>query len=155
MPACRFILCEKTSRWAAALRARLGRSIPQLLVTCALPGCAEALAASPASFIAIEVTASNLESTLDFTCRISSHYPNAAVVALLSSEFLAAAPLFREAGAIDVVASALESPRIARLAQRHFAQAPTEQLTTRQFIAQRLPWPAHATNSAPPRSAAD
>jgi hypothetical protein len=147
----RLILCEKTKRWAAAFRAALGKSQQLMLETRSLPGCEEALAASPASFIAIDVTASNLEATLDFVRRISSHYPNAALVALLSPEFLAAAPLLREAGAIDFAASVLEAPRLARLAQRHHQLAPVAPLTPRQFLIERLPWPSHATNSSPAR----
>jgi hypothetical protein len=145
MPACRFILCEKTARWAAAFRATLGKSQPQITETRSLPGCEEALAASPASFIAIEVTPTNLEATLDFVRRISSHYPIAALVALLSPDSLAAAPLLHEAGAIDVAASVLDAPRLARLAQRHHDEAPAESLTSSQFLAERLPWPSHAT----------
>src|SRR5262245_29411191 len=147
MPACRFILCEKTSRWAAAFRATLGKSQLQIVETRSLRGCEEALAASPASFIAIEVTNSNLEATLDFVRRVSSHNPNAALVALLAVETSAAAPLLREAGAIDVAASVLEAPRLVRLAQRHHQLAPLEPLAPRQFLAERLPWPSHATSS--------
>ena len=148
MPACRFILCEKTTRWAAAFRAALGRSQPQLRETRSLPGCEEALAASPTSFLAIEVTAVNLEATLDFTRRNSIHFPNAALVALLSSETLAAAPLFREAGAIDIAASVLEAPRLARLAQRYHHQTPIEPLSAHQFLTERLPWPSQATSTS-------
>jgi hypothetical protein len=147
MPLCRFILCEKSTRWAAALRAALTKSQPQIIETRSLPGCEEALAASPASFIAVEVTIANLETALAFLRRTPSHFPNAATVALLSPETLAAAALLREAGAIDVAASVLASPRLARLAQRHHAQVPAEPLTLSEFVAQRLPWPAHAANS--------
>jgi hypothetical protein len=148
MPACRFILCEKTTRWIAPFRAALGKSLPQLLETRNLPGCEEALGASPASFLAIEVTAVNFEAMLDFNRRISSQYPSAALVALLSLETLAAAPLLREAGAIDVAASVLEAPRLSRLAGRHHDQAPIEPLSPHQFLAERLPWPSHATKSS-------
>ena len=148
MTACRFILCEKTARWAAAFRTALGKSQPQIIETRSLPGCEEALAASPASFIAIEVTASSLDATLDFVRRISSHYPNAALVALVSSESLAAMPLLREAGAIDVAASVLDAPCVSRLAQRQHQLAPLEPLSPHQFLAERLPWPSHATNAS-------
>jgi hypothetical protein len=147
----RLILSEKSARWAAAFRAALDKSQSQIIETRSLAGCEEALAASTASFAAIEVTASNLEATLDFVRRISSYYPNAALVALLSPESLAAAPLLREAGAIDVAASVLDAPRLARLAQRHHQLAPLEPLTPRQFLVERLPWPSHATNSSPAR----
>jgi len=166
MPSCRFILCEKNPRWAAAFRAVLfvgcvkagaaRRNAPpsqktQIIETRSLPGCEEALAASPASCVAIEITAANLEPTLEVIRRVAAHYPNALVVALLSPDTLAAAPLLREAGAIDVAASALDAPRLIRLAQRHHRQAPTEPLTARQFVAERLPWPSHATSASPIR----
>src|SRR5262245_50740245 len=147
MPACRFILCEKTARWAAAFRAALGKSQPQIIETRSLPSCEEALVVSRASFIAIELSVTNPEATLDFVRHVSSHYPNAALVALLAVETSAAAPLLREAGAIDVAASVLEAPRLARLAQRHHQLAPLEPLAPRQFLAERLPWPSHATSS--------
>ena len=148
MTACNFILCEKTARWAAAFRTSLGKSQPQIIETRSLPGCEEALAASPASFIAIEVTTSNLEDTLDFVRRISSHFPNAALAGLLSPESAAAAPLLREAGSIDIAISVLDVPRITCLARRHHDQAPAEALAPRQFLAERMPWSAHATNSS-------
>src|SRR5206468_1030368 len=115
--------------------------------TRSLPGCEEALASSPASLVAVEVTPANLDAALDFVSRTNLQCPRAALIALLSPELLAAAPLLREAGAIDVATSVLEASRLARLAQRHFQQAPLEPLTARQFVADRLPWPAHATNS--------
>jgi len=148
MPPCRLILCEKSSRWAAAFRAALGQSQPQIIETRSLPGCEEALAASPASCVAIEITAANLEAALDFVQQTSARYPNAAVIALLSPESLTTAPLLREAGAIDVATSVLAAPRLARLTQRHSNLAPSEPLTARQFVAERLPWPSHATNPA-------
>jgi DNA-binding NtrC family response regulator len=145
MPSSRLILCEKTARWAPALRAALGDSRLQLVETRSIPGCEEALAASPASFIAIEVTIANLDATLDLVRRIKAHYANAVVVALCPTDALAAAPLLREAGVIDVAVSVLEAPRLARLARRHHQQAPADPLTPREFVAERLPWPAHAT----------
>jgi hypothetical protein len=148
MPACRFILCEKSSRWAAAFRAARGQSQSQILETRSLSGCEEALAASPASCVAIEITTANLEAALDFIQQTSAHYPNAAVIALLSSGTPTTAPLLREVGAIDVATSVLAAPRLARLAQRHSNLAPSEWLTARQFVAERLPWPSHATNPA-------
>jgi DNA-binding NtrC family response regulator len=151
MPISRFILCEKTTRWASALRAQLAKSRLQLVETRSLPGCAEALAASPASFVAIEITPNNLEPVLDLIRRIAAHYSHAVVAALLSAETLAAAPLFREAGAIDVASSVLQAPRLIRLAQKHYDQAAADPLTARQFVSERLPWPSHATSSSPVR----
>ncbi|MBW8884217.1 MAG: hypothetical protein JF612_05455 [Planctomycetia bacterium] len=161
----RLILCEKTARWVTAFGAAgsvgcvkaapRGRNAPsrkiEIIETRSIPGCEEALAASPTSFVAIEVTAVNVEATLSFLIRTASRFPRAALVALLSPDTQGAAPLFREAGAIDVAASVLEAPRLVRLAQRHQQQAPADALTPRQFVAECLPWPTHATNSTTTR----
>ena len=154
MSSSRLILCEKTARWAAALRAALpvGSQELQIIETRSFRGCEEALARSPASLVAVEVTSTNLEAALDFVSRTNSQHPHAAIIALISPEVLAAAPLLREAGAIDVAGSVLELSRLARLAQRHFRQAPLEPFTARQFVADRLPWPAHATNASAAQS---
>ncbi len=151
MPASHLILCEKTPRWAPAFRAALSFShspTMQMIETRSLPGCEEALAASPASFVAIEITAANLEATLNFLRRVALRHPSAVVAALLSPETLAAASLLCEAGAIDIAASVLEAPRLVRLAQRHHQQAPADALSARQFVSERLPWPSYATSNS-------
>jgi hypothetical protein len=44
-----------------------------------------------------------------------------------------------------VLATVREAPRLAQMARRQHALGPPEQLSFRQSIWQRLPWPAHAT----------
>lgn len=147
MPRCCLILCEKSTRWAAPLRSALPSGQPQLIETRSLAGCAAALVQSPASLVALEITLANLEAAVNFISLCHSRYPHAAAIALLSPEVLAADPLLREAGAIDTLASVLEAPRLARLALRHFREAPQQPLDEQSFLADRLPWPAHATNT--------
>jgi hypothetical protein len=139
------ILCEKSTHWAAPLRAALPSGQPQLIETRSLAGCTTALAHSPTSLVALEITLANLEAAVDFLTRSRAQHPYSAVTALLSPETLAADALLREAGAIDTLASTLEAPRLARLALRHFRQLPQPPLDDRNFLADRLPWPAHAT----------
>jgi hypothetical protein len=145
MPSCRLIVCEKTSHWAAALRAESVTQRPRVVETRSLAGCEAALAESMASLVAIEITSSNVEAALVFIVRTLERYPQSSVVVLLAEDAMLVDGLMREAGAIDSVNSVIEAPRVARLARRQFAQAPQEQIDVQEFLAERMPWPAHAT----------
>jgi DNA-binding NtrC family response regulator len=145
MSQCRLIVCEKSSHWASALRSALRYRPPQVVETRSLAGCEAALAESPSSLVAIEATANNLEALLGFITSVKQPFPRASVVVLLAPESLHAAPLLREAGAIDAITSVLQAPRAARLARRQLALAPKQEADVREFITQRMPWPAYAT----------
>jgi hypothetical protein len=81
-----------------------------------------------------------------FLTRLNGRYPQAAAVALLRGETLAAETLLAEAGAIAVFRSLLDAPVLARLAQRQLAIASPTNLSVSEFVADRLPWPAHASH---------
>jgi len=148
MTTCRLILCEKSNHWAAAVRCALVHQPPAIVETRSISQAEAALAASPASVVAIETTAANLDAALAFIDRARRQFSHFQIVGLLPSEAAAAAPLIREAGAIDVLTSILDADRLARLAQLQFALAPPAvSLTIRELVAERLPWPAFATQS--------
>jgi DNA-binding NtrC family response regulator len=142
------IVLEKTSHWAAALRTALDGSQPPIIETRSIAGCQAALDESPASIVAIEVTAPNLDAAVGFVAGRSRQEPPAATVALMTNELSSAALLLREAGALDVATSVLDAPRLARLIRRHMKHAPQPKLTVQQLAAERLPWPAHASKRA-------
>ena len=148
MHSCRLIVCEKTSHWAAALRACLGGRPPRIVETRSLVNCEDALSQSPAGVVALETTPANLDAVLSFIASINNRFPRVSIVVLLTADAASAAALLREAGAIDAVASVLELPRVMRLARRKLRQTAGEPLSLHQFVAERLPWPAHATESA-------
>jgi DNA-binding NtrC family response regulator len=139
------ILSEKTGRWAAALRLALDGGGPQIVETRSLAACEQALAQSPASLVAVEASPLHLEPTIEFIRRMQDRFSQCAVVALMATETVPAAPLLQEAGAIDALTSILEAPRLARLAQRQLALVPPEETTLRDLTARRMPWAAHAT----------
>jgi len=141
---CRLIVCEKTNRWASALRSALGRSALVVAETRSLAGCDSALAEAPESVVAIEVTAANVDQVVDFVVQTGCRFPRALVVALLTEDSASAGRLMQEAGAIDVIGSVLEVPRIARLARRHHAAAPPPELDFHELVRQRMPWSARA-----------
>jgi hypothetical protein len=139
---CRLIVCEKTNRWATGLRAAVGRDRLQIVETRSLTGCEAALSEAPASLAAVEVRAANLDQLVDFVVQLGRRFPRALVVALLAEETTSAERLMQEAGAIDVIGSVLDAPRVARLARRHFAACPPPELDLQELAGQRLPWAA-------------
>jgi hypothetical protein len=144
MPACRLIVCEKSSHWAPPLRDAVGQE-PTIVETRSLAGCEAELAIAPTSIVAIEVTATNLEAVLLCLARVQERYPRAAAVCLLMTDAQDAAALVREAGAIDAISSVLDLPRVARLAQRQLAATPKQETSFQDFVAEQMPWPAQAT----------
>jgi hypothetical protein len=144
MPTGQFILCEKSGRWALALRSAL-RGRVRLVETRALTQCHAALRAAPTSIVALEITDKSLSPALDFLARVGEAFPAARVVVLLDGELQPAELLFREAGAADVFDSTLQAGAIVRLVQQHVALSPAEDLPLRKLVAARLPWNAWAT----------
>lgn len=141
MPASRLIVCEKTGRWAAALRgAGANVSSVRSLAQC------EAAIAAEAGVAAVEITPANLEATVHWLSRVALR-PGVHLAALLPAELSAAEPLLREAGAIDMLSSVSAAPRLARLAARG-RRAETPAMSLSELVSQRLPWPQRASASA-------
>ncbi len=149
MSTCRLIVCERTSRWATAVRAELAGRTLAIVETRSLAGCQEALADAPLSLAAIEVTAANFDAVRQFTMQVSRGFPQAAILALLAADAADADLLLREAGAVDCAASVLDVPRLVRLARRKLALAPPRDTTLSEFVADRLPWPTNASSLSP------
>jgi hypothetical protein len=141
------ILCEKTSRWAIALRRVLGPRSDVLVETRSLAQCLRELAASPASLVAIETTTANLESVVAFVQLQSRQFDHARFAAVGDGSLITAAPLLAEAGAVAVLTSPREARRLVRLAVRHLAHAPPADLPLAEAIWDRLPWSGFATRA--------
>ena len=148
MSQCRFLLCEKTSRWAVALRRALGDRGRWLVETRSLPQCGRELRAFPASLVAVEIGESNLEAALGAMARWSRRFPAAHVIALIDASLIAAEPLIREAGAIGVLASTRDAAAAADLFGRHAALLPADDGPLEQSILAELPWQRWATSAS-------
>jgi hypothetical protein len=147
MHPCRLILCEKNGQWASMLRAELRDAPPMIAETRSFVGCLSELGQSPASLAAVEVTTTNCEPALDFLIQNRERFPEAVFVAFVDHESSGAELLLREAGAIDVIRSVLEIPRLARLARRKYGRTPHPQVSLRDWASERMPWPAYATSN--------
>lgn len=143
----RLIVCEKSNRWAVALRRALGRKASLLRETRSLPECQRDVVTAPASFVALEVTETNLEGALEVIQTSSQLLPNVRFAALIDPALQDASGALREAGAVYVASTTASAGEITRLALRHIALAPPEPLPLREQIWQRLPWRSRATAS--------
>jgi hypothetical protein len=145
MPHTKVIICEKSGRWAAALRRALGDEAVSITETRSLSQCEEALLAAPASLVAVEVNSKTLAPLVQITARARKELPFARVVALLDNGLDRAEPVLREAGAVDLFHSLRDAPSLAQLVQRHVALAPPAGQSVHEAIADRLPWKRSAT----------
>jgi len=136
----RLVVCERTGRWAVALRRELAGAGVRLREARNLADCWEGLAASPASFLVIELRASTLEELLRFTARLQQDFPIARLAVVADRRLAAYEWLMREAGAVHFTCSPRQLGPLARLACRHLAQVPTPPQTLTERIWASLPW---------------
>ena len=148
MSAASLIVCEKTPRFAPALRAALGSSPISMIELRGLGQCEASVAEAPASLLAAEITVTNLTAVIDFMDRIGRRFSQSRWTALITLDLGPVEPLLREAGAIDVLTTTLEAPRLARLARRHVALAPVQAFDLHELIGRRMPWPAYRVANA-------
>lgn len=142
----RFIVCEKTGRWAVALRRELGDAAALVFETRGRQSFWNELAASPASFAALELTSANVDAVQTLVYRVGRRFPAARVMILSRRELRQYEWLLREAGAIHVAYTTRRLNVAASLATRHLAAAPRIELPPRERILATLPWSA-ATKS--------
>jgi hypothetical protein len=148
MPTARLILCEKTSRWAVALRRVLGPQSGVIVETRSLADCGRELAVAPASIVGVECTTENLDRVLTSLGDWSRHFAAARFVALGDVALEPACPLLQEAGCVSVLHSPPQARSLARMALRHLASAPQADLPLEESLVANLPWPAAATRTA-------
>jgi ActR/RegA family two-component response regulator len=135
----RLIVCERTDRWAIALRRELTDAGVRVWETRTLFDCWNELAQSPASFVVLELGA-DVDGLLHRIARLSREYPMARAAVTADRSLAAYEWLMREAGAIHFVCSPRRVGLLARLACRHLAEAPQPQQDFAERIWANLPW---------------
>jgi hypothetical protein len=142
MALARFIVCEKSGRWAVALRRALAPHGVRVYQTRSLAECRRELELSPASVAALELTGANAAQLGEWIERVSREFPGARLVVLGSEDARPWEAWMREAGAIAAAFSSRRLGPIARQTRRHLAAAPQEELSFRDEVRRRLPWRA-------------
>jgi hypothetical protein len=135
----RLIVCERTGRWAVALRRELANSGVRVWETRTLDDCFSELADSPASLLVLEL-GDDVAGLLDRLARRARRFPRARMAVVADRSRPDHQGLLREAGAVHFVASPRQVGRLARLACRHLAQVPPLQQNLTERIWANLPW---------------
>ena len=135
----KLIVCERTGRWAVALRREVAETGVRVWETRSLADCRDELAANPASFAVIELGA-NVAAVLRFLVRQQRQFPAARVAVVANRSQAGYEWLMREAGAVHFLCSSRDVAVLARLACRHLAEVPPQQQSLVERIWASLPW---------------
>ena len=123
----RLITCERSGRWAAALRRELAGGAVRVYETRSLAECWEALAEPPAAFVVVELTAAGVEELLRRMVRLGRDFPRARVAVVADRPLAGYEWLLRSSGAVHFTCSPRQFGPMAQLACRHLAQVPPPQ----------------------------
>ena len=136
------IVCEKTGRWAAALRCAAGsRELPISEVR-SLEQAERELSVHRAAIVAMEVGEASLVRVATRLAAWSKRFPDAAFLILAEEQLVPLEPRLRETGALHAVFSPRDLSATVRLIRRHLARAARPPQTLEESIWARLPWSA-------------
>lgn len=139
-PTARIVVFETTGKWAAALRRIAPKLISSIRETRGWTECRAELRDGPHSALIVELTAENLERTVDRLAELQSSFRHVRPMIVGDRKLRSLEWLMRDRGAVDVAFDVQRLRATARLLQRHLAAAPRPELTMRQSIYARLPW---------------
>jgi hypothetical protein len=142
---CEIIVCEKTGRWAAALRRALGFS-SGLCETRSWAACLREVRARPAALVALEVLPENAEAACQRLVELTWQSPHVSAIVMADRSLSQSEWLLREAGAVHVLFSPDEWSRLRLLFRKFTDQLPASRTTFREHVWSSLPWPRHTTN---------
>lgn len=134
------ILCERTSRWALALRRTSPAALERIRETRSLAEGRQLLEDSPASFVALELAPPRIDAVLNFLARLERDFPLARAAVLANRELADYQWLARELGAVDFRVSPRWLGSLAEIALRHLALAPPANVSFEEKVLASLPW---------------
>jgi hypothetical protein len=133
------VVCEKTGRWAAAIRRVLGPA-PGLCETRSWPACLQALRSRTAALVAVEMLPDHAEAVCRRLAELSKRSRCVHAILLADRSLQKAEWLLREAGAVHVLFSPRDIIRLRPIWERFRVQNPPSQMTFREHLWSRLPW---------------
>ena len=136
----RLLACERSGRWAMALRRELADTGIRVWETRTLDDCAAMLRLSPASFAVLELGRTNVEELLDSVVAWQEEFPLFRFAVAAEGELASYKWLMYEAGAALFICSVRKTAELAQTACRHLAQVPAVQQSLTERIWASLPW---------------
>jgi hypothetical protein len=136
----RFIIWERTSRWAVAFRSVLLLDGLRVRESRDWRGCWDELQQAAVRLLALEIRRDNFTAAVDRLMLLRREHPQVGLLVLTTPEFQRYQWLFREAGAIEVIASTYNLAPAARLIRRFLSRAPQPTQGFHESLIARLPW---------------
>jgi hypothetical protein len=136
----RLVICERTGRWAVALRRELAGAGLRIWETRSLTDCEEMLAESPASFVVLELSKQKNEEIFKYISNWERVFPLFRFAIVADRGLVSYRWLMQEAGATDFLTSIRKIGEIAQIACRHLAQVPPVPQNLTERIWANLPW---------------
>jgi hypothetical protein len=133
------VLCERAPRYAIAIR----RLLPdvKVLETRHLDDATAALQVSPDALLVLDVEARKAPQTIAFLAQLQGELPRVRTIAGIPCASVPWELLLREAGAAYVLTTPRKLNSLAPWMRAHLARAPQPQISLRERVWQRLPWP--------------
>ena len=140
MTATRLIVCERTGRWAVALRAEMAGLDVRVSEVRSVPDACDALARWPASLLVVEFTRGNARAVLDCLTTRAERFPLARIAVVAERRYARFEWALREAGAVYFSCSPRALRPLRTILIRHAKQAPRVERSLTEQIWQSLPW---------------
>ena len=136
----RLLVCEQAGHWAGVLRRELAEAGVRVWETRSLAECWDALAATPASFLIVELTSAGGEALLERLVRLPRDFPLARVAVVADRRLTGWEQLIREAGAVHFTCQPRQLAPLAQMACCHLASVPPPPQSLTDRIWAGLPW---------------
>ncbi len=136
----RLIVCERTGRWAVALRGESAFAGVRVWETRSLAECWKLLAESPCSFLVAELTSANADDLLRRLARLEREFPGVRAAVVARRSLADHQWLVREAGAIHFTCSPRQLTPLAEAACRHLCQVEVSEPALSERMWASLPW---------------
>ena len=140
MGSARWIACERSGRWAIAVRREPASQGVRIYETRSLDECWEMFAEHPASFVVAELTPAGAGSLLERLASLGHDFPSVRLAIVAGRSLSAWEELMRKAGAVWFCTSTRELGPLAAIARRHLDAAQAPQRTLVERIWAGLPW---------------
>ena len=140
------VVCEKTGKWAAAIR-RLLRPASGLCETRSWQACLQEVRTRTAALVALEVLPENAESVCRRVAELTRRFRQVHVILLADRNLQTVEWLLREAGAAHVLFSPRDIVRLRPIIERFWTQIPPSRKTFREHVWSQLPWARHASGT--------
>jgi hypothetical protein len=135
----RLVACERTGRWAVALRRELPPGVRVWEARSLAEGRA-VLAEGPAGFAVVELAPAGVDPLVEWLVRLDREFPLARAAVVADRSLAPCEWLVREAGAVHFTTSPRLVRPLAEVALRHLAEAPQPPRSLVEEIWAGLPW---------------